>query len=77
MKMTAVINALTEVQATPDHDKATPITMLTDSLQIVQGMTGWIHKWKRTGWRTASGNPVKNQDLREKIDRLSRDLNIT
>ncbi len=35
----------------------------TDSQYLRQGITQWIHTWRRNGWRTASRRPVKNQDL--------------
>ncbi len=35
----------------------------TDSQYLRQGITQWIHTWRRNGWRTANKRPVKNQDL--------------
>jgi ribonuclease HI len=37
--------------------------IVTDSRLMLDSMTKWIHGWKRKGWRTAAGEPVKNQDL--------------
>jgi ribonuclease HI len=37
--------------------------VVTDSRLMLDSMTKWIHGWKRRGWRTAGGDPVKNQDL--------------
>src|SRR4051794_13122105 len=37
--------------------------IVTDSRLMLDSMTKWIHGWKRRGWRTAGGDPVKNQDL--------------
>jgi ribonuclease HI len=37
--------------------------IVTDSRLMLDSMTKWIHGWKRKGWKTASGDPVKNQDL--------------
>jgi len=34
-------------------------------------MRSWIHGWRRKGWKTASGAPVKNRDLWEELDRLA------
>jgi ribonuclease HI len=39
------------------------VCIVTDSTLMVDSMTKWIHGWKRRGWRTAGGDPVKNQDL--------------
>jgi ribonuclease HI len=40
----------------------------TDSRLMLDSMTKWIHGWKRKGWKTASGDPVKNQDLVTALD---------
>jgi len=37
--------------------------IVTDSRLMLDSMTRWIHGWKRKGWKTAGGDPVKNQDL--------------
>jgi ribonuclease HI len=42
------------------------VDVYTDSNYVVQGMTAWIHGWKKNGWK-ASGKPVKNQDLWERL----------
>jgi ribonuclease HI len=39
------------------------ICIVTDSTLMLDSMTKWIAGWKRRGWRTAGGDPVKNQDL--------------
>jgi ribonuclease HI len=39
------------------------VCIVTDSTLMIDSMTKWIHGWKRRGWRTAGGDPVKNQDL--------------
>lgn len=44
--------------------------VFTDSSYLKDGMTSWMAKWKKGGWKTASGAPVKNQDLWEELDRL-------
>jgi ribonuclease HI len=41
----------------------------TDSNYLKDGISRWIHGWKRNGWRTADKKPVKNQDLWERLDR--------
>src|SRR3954465_2323638 len=42
--------------------------IVTDSRLMLDSMTKWIHGWKRRGWRTAGGDPVKNQDLVRALD---------
>jgi ribonuclease HI len=39
------------------------VCIVTDSLLMLKSMTIWIAGWKRRGWKTAGGDPVKNQDL--------------
>jgi len=43
----------------------------TDCQYLRSGVTGWIHAWKRNGWRTADKKPVKNIDLWQRLDALS------
>jgi ribonuclease HI len=42
---------------------ASSACIVTDSRLMLDSMTKWIHGWKKKGWKTASGDPVKNQDL--------------
>ena len=46
------------------------VSVVTDSQYVAKGMTTWIHAWRRKGWKTASGSPVKNRDLWEELDAL-------
>lgn len=39
------------------------VTLSTDSRYVMDGLTKWIHGWRRNGWRTADKKPVKNADL--------------
>lgn len=48
--------------------KASSITVVTDSAYVKNGVTGWIHGWKRNGWKTAAKKPVKNADLWQRLD---------
>ena len=57
MEYTAAIEGL---RALPERSHA---CIVTDSRLMLDSMTKWIAGWKRRGWRTASGDPVKNQDL--------------
>jgi ribonuclease HI len=47
------------------------IEVVTDSEYVKNGITTWIHGWKRNGWKTASKKPVVNQDLWTELDRLA------
>jgi ribonuclease HI len=44
------------------------VKLYTDSKYVMQGYTEWLPAWKARGWRTASREPVKNQDLWEQLD---------
>ena len=57
MELLAAINALETLT------RPTDITITTDSAYVKNGVTGWIHGWKRNGWKTANKKPVKNVDL--------------
>lgn len=44
------------------------VRLVTDSTYVRDGSTRWLAGWKRRGWRTASGQPVKNVDLWQRLD---------
>jgi ribonuclease HI len=52
--------ALEGLRSLPPGSRA---CIVTDSRLMLESMTKWIHGWKRRGWKTAGGDPVKNQDL--------------
>lgn len=62
MELMAAISAL-EALAKPSE-----ITIVTDSTYVKNGVTIWIHGWKKNGWRTASKKPVKNEELWRRIE---------
>ena len=62
MELLAAINALETL------GRASDITIVTDSQYVKNGVTQWIHGWKRNGWKTASKKPVKNADLWQRLD---------
>ncbi len=53
------------------NQKAT-ITLTTDSQYVKQGITQWIHGWKRKNWVTSQKKPVKNVDLWKRLDELTQ-----
>jgi len=65
MELMAVIRAL-EVLKRPSR-----VHITTDSQYLKQGITAWIARWKRNGWRTADHKEVKNRDLWERLDRAA------
>jgi ribonuclease HI len=62
MELLAAIHALEAL------DRRSEITIVTDSTYVKNGVTTWIHGWKRNGWRTAAKKPVKNDDLWKRLD---------
>lgn len=44
------------------------VDLTTDSQYVRQGITSWIHNWKKRGWKTAAKQPVKNADLWQRLD---------
>lgn len=72
MKMTAIKEALGFLPV----GETAPITIRTDDLSIVRGMTEWLSGWVKKGWKKAKGKPVGNRDLWEDFIRLSEGRNI-
>ena len=62
MELMAAISALEALK------KPCVVDLTTDSQYVRQGITGWIHGWKRNGWRTSDKKPVKNVDLWQRLD---------
>ena len=50
-------------------NRASAVCLTTDSKYVRDGINSWIDSWKKKGWKTSSGNPVKNRDLWERLDR--------
>jgi ribonuclease HI len=64
MELTAVIEALACLK------RSCEVQIYTDSQYVRQGITEWIHNWKKRGWKTADNKPVKNADLWQRLDAL-------
>lgn len=64
MELTAVIEGLAALK------RPCRVSLYLDSQYVRQGITEWIHGWKRKGWVTAAKQPVKNADLWRKLDGL-------
>lgn len=62
MELTAAIEALKALK------RPVQVDIHTDSTYVRDGITSWIHGWKRNGWRTAAKKPVKNADLWRELD---------
>lgn len=61
MELLAAISALEALK------KPCSVDLTTDSQYVRQGITSWIHNWKRNGWKTADKKPVKNADLWQEL----------
>ncbi|HWQ39078.1 MAG TPA: ribonuclease HI [Burkholderiales bacterium] len=64
MELTAVIEALAALK------RRSKVRLHTDSQYVANGISAWIHDWKRRGWLTADRKPVKNADLWRRLDDL-------
>ena len=62
MELLAVINALRSLT------RPCQVALYTDSEYVKNGITTWIHNWKKRGWRTADGKPVKNTELWQQLE---------
>jgi ribonuclease HI len=67
MEIKAVIEALRMLK------EPCRVTVHTDSRYLRDGITLWIHGWKRNGWKTRDRQPVKNRELWEALDDLSQE----
>lgn len=62
MELTAAVRGLEALK------EPCEVEIVTDSEYLRKGITGWIHKWKQNGWKTADKKPVVNRDLWEALD---------
>ncbi len=70
MELLAVIRALEALT------RRCNVQLHTDSKYVQQGITEWIHGWKKNGWRTSARKPVKNDDLWKELDAVSQNHDI-
>ncbi|WP_285669596.1 ribonuclease HI [Paralimibaculum aggregatum] len=62
MEMMAAIAALEALE------RPSEIAVVTDSSYLRNGITKWIHGWKRNGWKTAAKKPVANAELWQRLE---------
>ena len=62
MELMAAISALEVLE------RASELTIITDSTYVKNGVTGWIHGWKKNGWKTSAKKPVKNVELWQRLE---------
>ena len=71
MEMQAVIEGLKALK------EPCKIILYTDSKYVMDGITNWIHGWKKNNWKTANKKPVKNMGLWQELDQLANQHEIT
>ncbi len=71
MELQAAIQALASLR------RRSAVHLTTDSKYVKSGITDWIPQWKRRGWKTAGGQPVKNRDLWELLEELVARHDVT
>ena len=70
MELLAPIEALKKIP------KGSKVQIFTDSKYVKLGITEWIHKWKKNGWKTANKKKVKNIELWTELDLLNNKFEI-
>jgi ribonuclease HI len=71
MELQAAIAALSALK------KSCQVDLYVDSIYLKRGVTEWMPYWQRRNWRTRRGEPVKNVDLWQRLDDLTRRHEIT
>ncbi len=71
MELLAPINALKKIP------KGSKVQIFTDSKYVKSGITEWIHKWKKNGWKTANKQEVRNKKLWTELDVLNNEFEIS
>lgn len=70
MELTAAIRALDAL------GRRCKVRVYTDSQYVKNGITTWIHAWKKNGWRTSGREPVKNAELWRRLEELAARHNV-
>jgi len=71
MELTAVIRALEAL-----NRPGCAIDLYSDSRYVLEGISEWLPRWKKRGWKTAAKKPVQNQALRQRLDELAAQHDI-
>ncbi len=71
MELLGAINVLEALE------RPCALTIVTDSAYVKNGITGWLHGWKRNGWKTSTRKPVKNVDLWQRLDEAQARHDVT
>ena len=71
MELLAPIMALKKIKSNSD------VVIYTDSIYVKNGITEWMVKWEKNGWKNANKKPVKNKDLWLKLNVLCKKSNVS
>ena len=71
MELLAAIMSLKKIKTNSE------VVIFTDSIYVKNGITEWMKKWKKNGWKNSNKKPVKNKDLWIKLDRLCETNNVS
>ena len=71
MELLAPIMALKKIKS------KSKVIIFTDSIYVKNGITDWIKKWEKNGWKNSNKKPVKNKDLWLKLDGLCKKNNMS
>lgn len=71
MELMAAIEALNALK------RPSKVRLVTDSVYVRDGVTKWIHGWKRNGWKTSAKKPVKNADLWQALETAAQRHDVT
>ena len=71
MELTAVLEAIKYLEANGSFDKGFVFDVFVDSKYVFDGVTSWVHQWKKRDWKTATNKPVLNSDLWKELDHFS------
>lgn len=63
---------LAAIRALEFLEHPTKVNIYTDSQYVQKGISEWINGWRKNGWKTSKGTPVKNDDLWKTLDELTR-----
>ena len=76
MELTAAIKAFEFVEKLEPRSHKLEAVVHTDSEYVMKGMTEWIERWQRKGWKTANKKPVLNQNLWQELLELTKDKKV-
>jgi ribonuclease HI len=64
------------IQALENLNRQCRVILTTDSEYVRKGITEWLGNWKKRGWKTAAKQPVKNQDLWQRLDKVAAEHHV-